>query len=111
MMKVIADDLSRAGQILPTEWSLHQDMAIHVFDLWGHPNVDLFTRYNHKCPKFVSPNPDARAVKTYARTIDWEGMFAYAFPPQHILPQVLWKFNHNQNCTLLLIAPFWPKQS
>ena len=32
-MNIIADDLSRAGQILPTEWSLHQDMAQHVFDI------------------------------------------------------------------------------
>ena len=56
-------------------------MAHHVFDTWGQPNLDLFaTRYN-KCPIFVSLTPDARALDTDALTIDWEGMFAYAFPP------------------------------
>ena len=39
-MNVVANDLSRAGQILPTEWSLHHDIAI--FQQWGHPNLDLF---------------------------------------------------------------------
>ena len=105
-MNVIAIDLSWAGHILPTEWSLHKDMANHVFNLWGHPNV---TWYNHKCPMFVLPAPDARALDTDALTIALEGMFAYAFPPQ-IRPQVLRKFSQIENCTLLLIAPFWPKQ-
>ena len=31
-MNVIADDLSMASQLLPTEWSLHQDMVLQVFD-------------------------------------------------------------------------------
>ena len=54
-MNVIADDLSRAGQILPTEWFLHQDIVSHVFNQWGHPSVDfLVTRYN-KCLNFGPP--------------------------------------------------------
>ena len=112
-MNVIADDLSRAGQILPTEWSLHQDMANHVFNIWEHPNVDLFvTWYNHKCPTFVSTNPDVRTLDTVVLTIDWEGMFAFAFPsPQQILTKILWKFRQIQNCSLLQIAPFGSKQS
>ena len=77
-MNVIADDLSRAGQILPTEWSLHQDMALHVFNIWEQPNFDLFvTQYNTKCPTFVSATPDARALDMDALTMDWEGLFAF----------------------------------
>ena len=43
--------------------------------------------------------------------MDWEGMFAYAFPSQQILPQVLRKFQQAQVCILLLKAPYWPKHS
>ena len=91
-MNVIADNLSRTGQILPTEWSLHQAIVNHVFNDWGHPSADLFTtrtRYNTKCLNFVSATPDARAFDTAAMAIDWEGMSANAFPPQQILFQVL----------------------
>ena len=74
-LNVIAEDLNKAGQILSTEWSLDQDMANHVFDIWGHSNMDLFmTRYNHKCLTFVSPIPDVRAIKLKALTIDWENV-------------------------------------
>ena len=61
-LNVIADKLSRRGQIIQTEWSLHQE----VFDLrcqtWHHPQVDMFaTSYNCKLTKFVSPVPDPNA--------------------------------------------------
>jgi len=52
-LKVIADQLSRKGQILPTEWSLHRDVIQWLFHKWGTPIVDLFaSRYNNKCPVF-----------------------------------------------------------
>ena len=41
-VNVIADDLFRGGKILPAEWSLYQDIVNHVFNQWGHPNLDLF---------------------------------------------------------------------
>ena len=104
-INAIADDQSRAGQILPTEWSLHQDLADHVFSQWGYPNVDPFvTRY--KCLNFVSPTPNARALNTDALAKDYKGKFVY----HQILSQVLRKSDHTPNCTLLLIAPFWLKQ-
>ena len=52
-MNVIADNLYRAGQILPTEWFLHQDMARHVFDTWGQnesrPIRDTIQQVPHIC--------------------------------------------------------------
>ena len=49
-MNVIANNLSRARQILPVQWSLHQDIFSHVFNQWGHPSLGLFvTRFNTKC--------------------------------------------------------------
>ena len=105
-MNVIADDLSRASQILPTEWSLHQDMANHVFNILGQPNIDLFvTWYNHKCPTFVSPIPDTRALNTDALTMDGEGMFVYTFPP---FPDSLHSASHSM---ILAEAELVPRPS
>ena len=110
-MNVIANNLSRARQILPTEWSLHHDIADLIFQQWGYHNLDLFaTRFNTKCATFMSPTPDHRALFTNALAKSWEGIFANAFPPQKILPQVLQKFRQTKQCLLILIAPFWPKQ-
>ena len=36
-------------------------------------------------------------------------MFAYAFPPISILPTVIGKVERDE-CKILLIAPFWPRQ-
>ena len=110
-LNVIADQLSRAGQILPTEWSLHEGIVQSLFGRWGPPNIDLFaTRYNKKCPVFVSPVPDPLALEADALSISWEGMSAYAYPPHQILTQVLSHFRKTHSCRLILVAPHWPAQ-
>ena len=40
-LNVLADNLSRVGQILPTEWSLNQEVADLVFARWHRPLIDL----------------------------------------------------------------------
>ena len=111
-LNVIADQLSREGLILLTEWSLHQEVADALFEKWGQPNLDLFaTRYNNKCRTYVSPVPDSQAWEVDALAIDWEGISAYAYPPQQILSQVLTKFQNTQNCRLIIVAPWWPIQA
>lgn len=111
-LNVIADGLSRRGQVLPTEWSLHPDVVRLIFDHWGSPLVDLFaTRHNKKCAAFVSPVPDREALDIDALSMSWEGMDAYAYPPTQILSQVLQKFRETSQCRLLLVAPFWPRQA
>ena len=73
-LNVIADQLSRQEQTLPTEWSLHPLVVQDLFKRWGHPLVDLFaTRYNNKCQVFVSPAPDPLAWQVDAFTLDLEG--------------------------------------
>lgn len=110
-LNVIADQLSRAGQILPTEWSLHQDVAQDLFARWGQPNLDLFaTRYNRKCLVFVSPVPDPLALETDALSMDWEGLSAYAYPPHQILLRVLRKLQETRSFRLILVAPLWVNQ-
>ena len=81
-LNVIADQLSRQGQILPTEWSLHPLVIQDLFRKWGHPLVDLFAnRYNYKCAVFVSSAPDPLAWAVGTLTLDLEGLNAYTYPP------------------------------
>ena len=110
-MNVIADQLSRSGQVLPTEWSLQPQTVQWVFQQLGSPNVDLFaTKFNHKLETYFSPVPDEQALETDAKSIIWEGMFAYAYPPHQLIPRVLEKFRLTQNCHMILIAPLWQNQ-
>ena len=111
-LNVLADRLSRKGQVLPTEWSLHPDIVKLMFQRWGTPQVDLFATWeNAKCMTFVSPYPDQRALDCDALNISWEGMTAYAFPPRAILGKVLLKVRQTENLSLILVAPDWPKQT
>ena len=50
-LNVIADKLSRLGQTIQTEWSLHPEVFQAVCSRWHQPQVDLFaTRFNNKLP-------------------------------------------------------------
>ena len=39
---VLADFLSRRGQIVGTEWSLHPQVARSLLHVWGNPSIGLF---------------------------------------------------------------------
>ncbi|XP_068233627.1 uncharacterized protein [Palaemon carinicauda] len=56
---VLSDKLSRATQIVGTEWSLNPLIANKVLTLWGSPTVDLFaTALNFRLALYCSPVPD-----------------------------------------------------
>ena len=47
-LNVIADKLSRLGQTIQTEWSLHTEVFQAICSRWHLPQVDLFaTRFNN----------------------------------------------------------------
>ena len=51
-LNVIADKLSRLGQTIQTEWSLHREVFQAICSRWHQPQVDLFaTRFNNKLPQ------------------------------------------------------------
>ena len=111
-LNVVADKLSRLGQIIQTEWSL----LPHVFDLicsrWHRPQMDLFaTRFNTKLPVFVSPVPDPMATAVDALSLPWEDLDAYAFPPAAILGKVVEKLLDCPCKRMILIAPGWPNMT
>ena len=110
-LNVLADGLSRRQQILPSEWTLQQEVANQIFWELGQPMVDLFaTRHNHRLPLYVSPVLDPAAWAVDALSLDWNLLVAYAFPPFILIPQVLRKIR-NAECHVLLVAPLWPQRS
>ena len=107
-VNVLADVLSRADQVIQTEWSLAPSVLVPVFQLWFRPQIDLFaTRLNAKLPRFVSPVADPQAWRTDALSFSWEGLSAYAYPPYALLPQVVRKAREERP-NLIFVAPYWP---
>ena len=55
---VLADVLSRRGQVVGTEWSLHPQVARALLRTWGNPSIDLFaTCLNAKLPPILLACP------------------------------------------------------
>ena len=107
---VMADALSR-GLFNQNEWSLSQSWADHLFQIFGRPHVDLFASHlNFKLPTFVSRNPHPLAWATDALSLDWNHLMVYAFPPIPLLQRVLLKLRRSST-EMILVAPFWPRQS
>ena len=111
-LNVIADKLSRHGQVIQTEWSLSPRVFKLLCAQWGTPQIDHFaTRFNTKLNRFVSPVPDQAAWAVDALTLHWETLDVYAFPPFSLLGKVLSKVR-DQGCRrMILIAPGWPNMS
>ena len=111
-LNVIADHLSRPNQPIPTEWSLHPEIVNRTFGFWGTSVVDMFaTASNSHLPWFMYPFPEPRALAVDAVSQDWQGRSMYMFPPFRLLNKVIQKLLSIQAAEVILIAPWWPKQS
>ena len=107
-LNVIVDKLSRLGQTIQTEWSLHPEVFQAIYSRWHQPQVDLFaTRFNNKLPQFVSLVPDP-AWAVDALSLSWESLDPCAFPPAAILGKVVEKLQDYPCNRIILIAPGWP---
>ena len=106
---MVADQLSRLGQTIQTEWSLLPEVFQTICSRWHWPKIDLFaTRFNNKLPLFVSPVPDPLATAANALSLPWEDLDAYVFPPAAILGKVVEKLQDSPCKRIILIAPVWP---
>ena len=86
---VLADVLSRRGQVVGTEWSLHPQVARALLRTWGNPSIDLFaTCLNAKLPLYCSLVPDPQAVFEDAFRHPWDDLDLYAFPPFALVGRV-----------------------
>ena len=87
---VLADVLSRRGQVVGTEWSLHPQVARALLRAWGNPSIDLFaTCLNAKLPLYCSLVPDPQAVFEDAFCHPWDDLDLYAFPPFALVGRVI----------------------
>ena len=103
-LNVIAEKLSRLGQTIQTEWSLHPAVFQAVCARWHQPKVDLFaTRFNNKLPQFVSPVPDPQVPQSLLG-----GPGPIRLPPAAILGKVVEKLQDYPCNRIILIAPGWP---
>jgi len=110
-LNVLADQLSRAGQVIQTEWTLNPQVVDLVFSRWGRPLIDLCaTSLNSQCHLYVSPVPDPKALAVDVLSMDFQGLEAYVFPPHQILQKILQKFMTASSCRLIVIAPWWPQR-
>ena len=79
---VLADVLSRRGQVVGTEWSLHPQVARSLLRAWGNPSIDLFaTCLNAKLPLYCSLALDPQAVFEDEFRHPWDDLDLYVFPP------------------------------
>ena len=87
---ILADVLSRRGQVVGTEWSFHPQVARALLRLWGNPSIDFFaTCLNAKLLLYYSLVPDPQAVFQDAFCHPWNDLDLYAFPPFPLVGQVI----------------------
>ena len=107
---VLADVLSRRGQAVGTEWSLHPQVARSLLRVWGNPSIDLFaTCLNAKLPLYCSLVPDPQAVFEDAFRHPWDDLDLYAFPPLTV-GRVIARVRESSRFAMTLVAPLWPEK-
>ena len=108
---VLADVLSRRGQVVGTEWSLHPRVARALLRTWGNPSIDLFaTCLNAKLPLYCSLVPDPQAVFEDAFRHPWDDLDLYAFPPFALVGRVIARVQQSSRVAMTLVAPLWPEK-
>ena len=108
---VLADVLSRRGQVVGTEWSLHPQVARALLRAWGNPSIDLFaTCLNAKLPLYCSLVPDPQAVFEDAFRHPWDDLDLYAFPPFALVGRVIARVQESSRVAMTLVAPLWPEK-
>ena len=87
---VLENLLSRHGQVVGTEWSLHPQVARSLLRVWGNPSIDLFAMcLNAKLPLYCSLVPDPQDVFQDAFRHPWDDLDLYAFPPFPLVGRVI----------------------
>ena len=108
---VLADLLSRRGQVLGTEWAIHPQVARSLLRVWGNPSINLFaTCLNAKLLLYCSLVPDPQAVFEDAFRHPWDDLDLYAFPPFPLVGRVIARVQESSLVAMTLVAPLWPEK-
>ena len=108
---VLADLLSRRGEVVGKEWSLHPRVARSLLRVWGNQSIDLFaTSLNAKLPLYCSLVPDPQAVFEDAFGHLWDDLNVCAFPPFPLISRVIARVRESSRLVMTLVAPLWPEK-
>ena len=108
---VLADLLSRRGQVVGTEWSLHPQVARSLLRVWGNPSIDLFaTCLNAKLPLYCSLVPDPQAFFEDAFRHPRDDLDLYTFPPFPLVGRVIACVRESSWVVMTLVAPLWAEK-
>ena len=108
---VLVDLLSRRGQVVETEWSLHPQVARSLLRVWGNPSIDLFaTSLNVKLPLYCSLVPDLQAVFEDAFRHPWDDLDLYMFPLFLLVGRVIARVRESSRVAMTLVAPLLPEK-
>ena len=108
---VLADVLSRRGQVVGTEWALHPQVVRALLRAWGNPSIDLFeTCLNAKLPLYCSLVLDPQAVFEDAFRHPWDDLDLYTFPPFALVGRVIARVQQSSRVAMTLVAPLWPEK-
>ena len=89
-----------------TKWMLSVEIFIKICDIWGNPDIDLFTnRLNHKVAEYASWKPDPEFCFINAFSKNWEQFaYIYCFPLFTLIWKTLPKIR-KESSRALLITP------
>ena len=111
-LNVLADLASRAGQVIPSDWSLSTKSFQWVMkpSEWGPSQVDMFANsLNVKLKACISPCPDPQALAVDALNCQWLVRVLYAFPPACIIQQFLLWLKAGRRFKVLLVVLWNPQ--
>ena len=104
-----ADFLSR-GNYLPSEWSFHPSVFQCIIRGLVSLQVDLFaSSFSHLLPRYGAKTSDPNAWALDAFSTPWSDFLGFVFVWFCLIPRILEKVAQDQ-MTLPLVAPFWPKR-
>ena len=101
----LADYLSHSRPN-PTEWHFIPLMAQHLFQVWGRPQMYLFSSHlNHQLPLWFCRIDHPLAATSNAMSQSWTGLSLYTYPLILLLERTLIKIRKDQAEEAIVITP------
>ena len=103
----LADELSRQDQ---DGWTLPRGTVRQLWARWWKPDVDRFaTLQNRVCEAYFSLHPEREALGQDGLVGSWSGSRSWAFPPPHLVDDVLRKLELEPDAEAIVIVPRWSR--